>query len=344
MSEITPTATATPTPSAPESTVVDLDAMRAAKAKGETYDPTPAPAEDATPDPEVEADPDLAEEIDKIEAPKPEESPAEKAARTKRHKAAAAKSKTTRFYNERNEARRERDELKAEIERLRSTTATPLAAAPASEAQPSESAKAKPTLRDFPLENFREEDDPYAAQQAAIAEALIDWKREQQISADRESRQREQAERDEHAAAVAFNGKVEEARKRLPDFDAVVNAYSLPKSHPLSAPLFALVTRSDVGADIAYHLGKHRDALVSLMNSRDADALRVAFGRLEGSIESTLKGSKPAASHRIPAVAEYVQPVSATASSGAVLRNPMQDDGTELDLDAVRAYKRAGRR
>jgi hypothetical protein len=42
---------------------------------------------------------------------------------------------------------------------------------------------AKPTLKDFPLEKFRDEDDPYAAQSAALTEALVRWIMNQRIDA-----------------------------------------------------------------------------------------------------------------------------------------------------------------
>jgi hypothetical protein len=331
----------------PESTSFDLDAHRAARAKGPA-----APVDDATPDPDVEGDPELAAEIDALEKPPAEETPQQKAARTRKYKEAAGKSQKTRYKNQRDEARTQLAEREREIEEWRTGKRTHQAPAPAATSAPAAGAlkpstatdDPKPTLKDFPLEKFKDEEDPYEARSAALAEAVARWgtrdEHRKQEEAQRETRQREEAERDEDTAARTFNERVEQAKPRYSDFDAVVGAYTLPKEHPLSRSLFTLVTRSDVGPDIAYHLGKNRDVLERLMRSRDEDALKEAFYEVRADVKAAMKGNAPATPPKVHPAQEPAQPVNAGAGSGAVLRNPLQDSGTAVDLDEVRAFRK----
>lgn len=336
-----------------DDTRIDLDAIRAARAKAVT-DPLviEAPVE---PDPDVVADPELATEIDTLEAPKAEESPQDKAARTKRHKQAAIKGRITKLAQARDSekaradaAERERDDLRARVSADPGTrrAADPQPGVKAGETTPA--GKPKPALKDFPLETFKDDEDPYQAQSIALAEAVADWKWDQRDTAARASRHAEQAEQDERRVAETFDQKATEAKARIADYDAVIGAYTLPQQHPVSPHLFALVTRSDVGPDIAYHLGKHRDVLDRLMASRTRDALLIAFAEVQADVKGALTAAKtpPVAPPKVNAAPEPAQPVSSGAGTGAILRNPMQDDGTAIDLDAVRAFRRAsvGRR
>lgn len=314
--------------------------MRAARAKGETYDPNPAakPAESVEEDPDVKADPDLAKEIDEVEKPKPEETPAEKAARTRRHKEAAIKQRITKLAKARDAEKDRADRVERELHDLRSRQAPP-------PQQPSAQAdtRPKPTLKDFPLEKFKDEDDPYIAQSAALAEAVSDWKWEQREAAAAQSRQREQADQDTARTVAAHDTRVTEAKARIPDYDAVVQAASYPRT-PATPDLLDLVFKSDVSADMAYHLAKHGETTKRLLASPSRDALVLAFAEVQADVKAALKATKePAAPHKVTAATEPAQPVTATAASGAVLRNPLQDAGTSIDLDEVRAFKR-GRR
>jgi hypothetical protein len=314
----------------------------------------PAKAEPADDD----VDPETEKEIEAREQPKDGETPAEKRARTLRHKEAARKAIATRLANQRDAARRERDEAARELEEWRSgrrsaqprdTGGTPPAETPnraGAEPETTSETRPKPTLKDFPLEKFTQEDDPYAAQQAALSEAVIDWKDEQRASAARDSHRRAQREQEQRQIATKYGEQVTEAKSRLTDFDAVIAALdaAVPKT-ALGADLHALVIRSDVGADVAYHLGRNPEALKFLTESQTFHELSIRFGEVQADVKRTRKAAPPAAAAptKITAAAEPLQPVTAHAATGVSVANPALR-GTEMSTLEYRRWKRANGR
>lgn len=338
MSDTAPTTTTEPPATIPIGQASDLATFREARSKGLTEIPNPAakPAEKvdepADVDPEVAADPDLQQAIDELEPPPAEETPAQKAARTKRHKEAGKKSASTRYRNQRDTARTALSTAEAELADWRSGKRTYQAPTPSTAAPTTKTETAtddpKPSLKDFPLEKFSTEDDPYAAQQAALAEAVARWgardeHRKQEATA-RETRQREQADQQQRDARVAYDKRADDARARVADFDAVAGSYSLPPDHPVSPHLYARVMESEVGPDIAYHLGKTPDDLARLMASPTLRALDIAFGEVQATVKAALKAKKdpPQAPPKITPAQEPIPPVNASAGTGVVSRDP----------------------
>jgi hypothetical protein len=348
---------AIPAPAAPSTIPVastqDLATYREARGKGLTEIPNPAakPAEAAVAvdddDPDVKADPELASAIDEIEKPTPEETPAEKAARTRRHKQAAIKQRITKLARARDGEKTRADAAEAELAEWRNGKRTHSGGTPA--ALPTPAAKSgdtaddpEPKLADFPLDKFKDAEDPYQAQAIALAQAHGRWGARQEIkksdTAARESRQREQADQEERTASEAFNQRAEDAKKRLSDYDAVV-AYELPSDHPVSPDLFRLVTRSDVGPDVAYHLGKNRDVLARLMASRTGKELLIAFGEVQAEVKAALKAAEKVEAppqRKVTAAQEPLQPVTAGAGTGIQTRRDLKEINS---VDEYRAQK-----
>jgi hypothetical protein len=322
MADVAPAPVATePAPATiPLGQAPTLRAFEEARSKGLKELPNPAAKPADAPDPDVEAEPELRKAIDELEPPKPEETSAEKAARTRRHKEAAIKQRITKLAKARDEQKTAREQAEAELTEWRSGRRTAQPAPKAGEKPASEASK--PTLKDFPLEKFKDEDDPYAAQSAALAEAVADWKWEQHQTADRASRQREQAEQDDRALAKAFDESFVEARTRIPDFDAVLSTAEFPRT-PATPALLDLVMRSPVKADMAYHLAKHPDVTTRLLESRTRDALIFAFAEVQADVKAALKAkAKPAAPPTVTSAQEPLQPVTAGAGTGVVAKDP----------------------
>lgn len=103
-------------------------------------------------------------------------------------------------------------------------------------------------------------------------QARIDYAVEQRLQTVRQLEQRDQAAR-------TFEERVTKVRDKLPDFDLYVGDPTLPIT-----PLMATVIReSDVGPEVAYHLGKNRSEaqrIADLSPHRQAAEL----GRLEAKL------------------------------------------------------------
>lgn len=338
-------AVATPTSAspAPSETHIDLDAVRAARAKAEPSKPADEKPIEAKPaDDDEPVDDDTAAEIDKLETPAENESPQSRSARRRKHRAAAQKALVTKANNALKAANDELTEWR-EGKRAHQPPPTPNGASPVkADAPTSEFARPKPALKDFPLEKFKDEEDPYAAQGAALAEAVADWKVDQRDHAAAASRHREQAETDTKATLEAHGTREAEAKTRYPDYDAVLEAASFPRT-PHTADLLHLTFKSEVSADMAYFLAKNPGETLRLLAAPNEAWLRSAFKALEATVTASLAPKKPAAP-RVHATEEPTQPVAASAAQSGLLRNPMQDEGTAIDLDAVRAHRKASGR
>ena len=101
-----------------------------------------------------------------------------------------------------------------------------------------------------------------------------------------EFRRRDEAESAgrRHAAArelaEAYAERLDEARERIADFDATVQAMS---GRQVNDPLFDSIMASEKGPLIAYHLAKHPQRFAEL-NALGGTPLAIEIARLEGSV------------------------------------------------------------
>lgn len=75
--------------------------------------------------------------------------------------------------------------------------------------------------------------------------------------------------------------QVQDAKARYTDFEAV----ALDHSVPISDSMAALIQSSDIGADVAYFLGKNREAAAEISKLSTIEAAR-AIGRIEASLQA----------------------------------------------------------
>ena len=103
--------------------------------------------------------------------------------------------------------------------------------------------------------------------------------------------------------AEAWSEQVAEARTKYADFDKVVQDSSLP----ITADMVQVITSSDLGADIAYHLGTHREEAARISQMEPLDMARAL-----GAIEARLSLPKPKMNSDTP---EPISPVKPKASA-----------------------------
>ena len=85
----------------------------------------------------------------------------------------------------------------------------------------------------------------------------------------------------EDVLKAEFSAKVDDARSRIADFDAV----AFNPDVPVTAAMQAAILESDMSADIAYHLGKNPDLAYRLTTMSPLSVAR-EIGRIEQSILS----------------------------------------------------------
>lgn len=125
-----------------------------------------------------------------------------------------------------------------------------------------------------------------------------------------ERRERETLEQ----STAAFWEKADELVERYPDFDSVVRDPDLP----LNGPILEFVMDSDIGPELAYHLGKHKGEALKLARMSPVKAVM----RLV-EIQNEIK-SKPKA--RVSSAPEPMQPVGNRGRSTASALPSDSDD------------------
>lgn len=146
-------------------------------------------------------------------------------------------------------------------------------------------------------ESFADEE----AYQNAQIEHLADQRAAQKLA---ERQQREQQER----VASSFREKAERASERYADFDTVVNNPALQ----INAAMAEYIAESDLGADLAYHLGKNPELAEDIAEMSPIKAAR-ELARLE-----TELAAKPKANpSKAPAPIKPIGASAATSKSPA---------------------------
>ena len=136
-----------------------------------------------------------------------------------------------------------------------------------------------------------------------------------------ERRERETMEQ----STAAFWEKADELTERFPDFDSVVRDPDLP----LNGPILEFVMDSDIGPELAYHLGKHKGEALKLARMSPVKAV---MRLLE--IQNEIK-SKPKA--RISAAPEPMQPVG---NRGRSTSTAMPSDSDDMETWAAKERAR----
>ena len=136
-----------------------------------------------------------------------------------------------------------------------------------------------------------------------------------------ERRERETMEQ----STAAFWEKADELTERFPDFDSVVRDPELP----LNGVILEFVMASDIGPELAYHLGKHKGEAMKVARMSSVNAV---MRLLE--IQNEIK-SKPKA--RISAAPEPMQPVG---NRGRSTSTAMPSDSDDMETWAAKERAR----
>lgn len=200
----------------------------------------------------------------------------------------------------------------AEITRLRAESdaarRAPVSATAKATTEPGDFSRPKPTIHDF-----ASDPDPYAS----LAEGLTDWKLEQRDFQQRKDSQAQQArinaeqsDRVSRERLASFNARLEDARQKHADFDAVIDAaaaHAIAPSPRWQADFNQGISLSSEGPDILFELAKNPEEFQRLTTVEDKGELFLALGqigaRLASRRESAATGSTaPVASSARPPI------------------------------------------
>lgn len=179
------------------------------------------------------------------------------------------------LVSERNDARRQLEMERRRIDQLFTMVARP------------QEEEATPAPSEPQLEDFAGDDGKYRA-------ALIEYARAQARLEAREAIKAERAAQEQAARVSSFEAKEAEFAKNAPDYYDIVHDATLP----ITPVMGELIRESEVGAQLAYHLGKNRDLAQRLAGMNDRQVAR-EFGRLEASLTAP-KAAPPKVSNAPP--------------------------------------------
>jgi hypothetical protein len=182
-------------------------------------------------------------------------------------------------------------------------------------AAPPKEAPKKPTPADF---------DDYGA----YVEALTDFKADEKVNTALDAREKAAAEKQEAKTRVTtWNERVTEARKTLPDYDAVMAASDVPVADHVLDEL----RDSELGPQLAYHLDKNPDVAEKLNNMNPRQAAR-EIGRLEAKLLSTVSASPDPEVDAPQKDPEPVAPTIKTTKAPPPVKPVGQGRSTSVDL------------
>lgn len=151
----------------------------------------------------------------------------------------------------------------------------------------------------------------YAEYQAALAahksmEAL-DRRQRQEVEDEQRQTQKQIEDleaQESHEIAESWQDQMAEGAAKYADFEDV----ALNSRVPINSGMAKMIATSDVGADVAYHLGKNLQEAASIAQMSDLDAAR-AIGR----IEARISAPKPRTKSEAPEPIKPVKPAGKAA-------------------------------
>lgn len=268
--------------------------------------------------------PEEGEEPD--EEPVPGETPQQRSGRTRSRLQARIDELTRARYTAEGLVQAKEQEIAALREQL--------AGAKPAQSKDDTAPTGEPTAR--PADDTGPQVDQYETYEAYL-DARADWIADRKVAAAIEARDKAQREAAEAAAREeairSYQTRCDEARQRIPDFDAVTLA-----DLPVSPAMESVIVQSEFGADLLYYLGSHPDECRALADAHPAVALRT-LGRLEERLDGQRKGAsaapaKPAATPKPSGAPPPINPVRPASSASSV---PLD----QMDLDSYVAARNA---
>lgn len=176
--------------------------------------------------------------------------------------------------------RRERD--KAMRERLRAAADEATAARERAEKRLEQITKAGATEKAPVESDFSDYTDFIAAKAVWTAEQRAAQRQAtdaEQEAADARKRQSDVEQAERTLSAQNWASQVQDAKSRYADFETV----ALDQSVPITEAMAAAIQTSDVGADVAYHLGLNKGLAAEIARMAPLEAAR-AIGRIEAQL------------------------------------------------------------
>ena len=167
-------------------------------------------------------------------------------------------------------------------------------------------------------------------------EALTDWKVDQRVKAEAESREKAQREtrRNEEAAQLSaeYRKREEAAKSKYDDFEDVVYDPRLP----ITDAMLATIQQSDSGAELAYYLGKNPEEAARI--ARLSPFLQAKeLGRLEAKLPSEPPAKKTSSA---PAPIAPVKPKGDGGHVDTTDPKSLEKLGTSAWIEAERQRQR----
>jgi hypothetical protein len=144
---------------------------------------------------------------------------------------------------------------------------------------------------------------------------------------------RVRAMQDAHVAQQQWAQRLEAARSVYPDFDAV----ALDSTVPITADMATAISRSELGTEVAYYLGKNRDESARISRLDPISQIR-ELGRIEMKIDSGARKATATTSTPRP-----IKPVRGGATATTNIENLGMDAYAAARNEAERASKKRGR-
>ena len=240
-------------------------------------------------------------------------------------KGSRARERIEELVAERNALRKYGEHLLATVAELKgATTPAPAAAAPAA-ATPAAST-APPSLEDFGYD------------QVAFSKAQTEWVQQEVARQVKANLEAARAENDSVSAREKFLEREAKVKATLPDFETVTAKNpAFPKLEQAAADM---IVRSEIGPQIAYHLGKNPD-VATRISRMNAEGQKLAIARLEGQLTVT----PPAAPAAAAAPKTQPKPKSVTSAPPPPTPTPAGSAGPKdiasMTMDEWVAQERA---
>lgn len=215
---------------------------------------------------------------------------------------------------EKYEARREADQLRAQLQNLQQGTQQK-----EPEPQSQGTQDSEPTLEQFDYDPEK------------YMEARIEWKLEQRLKAAEAERYQRESQQSDQQRKEAFNQRANEFAANNDDFyDVVFGNTSLPINEPMSQ----YIMDSENGPNVAYHLGHHPDEAQTIAAMAPHLAI-AALARLEDRLVPPKTPNASANTPQITRAPPVAKRVAASSSSGEAM------DDMEDHIAAVRKQQGA---
>lgn len=221
-----------------------------------------------------------------------------------------------RTRHERNEAKTEAEQLRAELDELRQQVQANQAVLPIKDPDP------KPVRTQFVS------DDDYQ-------EALTDWKVDQRLAERQQQEQQARVNAIQQQLADNWQKRLEVAKTELTDFDDVVGKSEID----LPNHIYVAVVESDIGPQLAYYLAQNPDEARLLKGMSPTAALRM-LGKLEdrlGAEEAPAKEEKPKPAAAAPERSKAPPPIETLKDAST----PVEKPTSQMTYQEYRAHRQA---